>query len=309
MSENYSVSRAGIVELASPDAEGGLVSVTPGRSRSDVGPTHERGAEMPEGGRASHVQRRLDSRDGVGAEVARLESRGFRVSQRSADEAHVAVLLHHGEDGATVALEWDCEVSEVADPTNPIDLRDVVDEARARAVETRDPIHLAAAQVLDSIELVLRRHAAGVLTEHDKATLVKFERLAFQLGSTRTREERWTGASLPARANLDRHARTRDVLDLIRRLILAPSRKDQRDGKTRNQGSAAKVLVSLVWTHGLVDTRGRSKTSDTEAARLALAKAARIPTPLDEESLLVLALKSCGVPQGAARNMARAASQ
>lgn len=107
MPENYSVSRAGLVELASPDAEGCLVSFTSGRSRADVGPAFVSGAEVPEAARASHVQRRLDSREGVGAEVARLESRGFRVSQRSADEAHVAVLLHRGEDGATVTLEWE----------------------------------------------------------------------------------------------------------------------------------------------------------------------------------------------------------
>ncbi len=58
---------------------------------------------------AQHRERPLPSREAVDEELARLEARGFRVSQRSDDEAHVVVLAHRGWDGASYSLTWEVD--------------------------------------------------------------------------------------------------------------------------------------------------------------------------------------------------------
>lgn len=193
----------------------------------------------------------------------------------------------------------------------PIDLRDVVDEARELAERTRDPVHFVAARVLDSIELVLRRHRAGTLTEADGKILSSIEKKAWKIGGTRSRDERWTGQNLAARPNVDRADRVREALATITQVVLSPTSKSQIAGETRHPSKAALILVSVVWKAKLVDTTGRKRADDIEAARGALEAAAKksAPVKLDAEALLVLALKACGVSQVDARNMARDSSQ
>lgn len=99
---------AAALEIAAESTGTGLV-----RARFD-GVTWQK---VPEGAREigdrllylapTHRERRLPSREAVDEELARLEERGFRVSHRSDDEAHVAVLAHRGWDGSSSSLTWE----------------------------------------------------------------------------------------------------------------------------------------------------------------------------------------------------------
>ncbi len=56
---------------------------------------------------ATHKELRLPSREAVDQELARLEARGFRVSQRSESSVHVVVLAHRGWDGSSYSISWE----------------------------------------------------------------------------------------------------------------------------------------------------------------------------------------------------------
>ena len=180
------------------------------------------------------------------------------------------------------------------------DIRYVADVAMTEAKKMRDPIVIDCARTLDAVELALRRKRTGA-TDKDRQALRKLEVAAREYLSTRTHDERWNGAALPARAGVDRDARIAWLGSFAETVALA-----RFNGRGRKAEHIALMMTSEVWRANVIDTSGRKRDEDIRRLENVVRTRSRegIATSrkLTAHSLVVCALKACGVTHVDAHN-------
>lgn len=185
----------------------------------------------------------------------------------------------------------------------PASLEEVVRSLRRAAYMMKDladanrgPFLIAAAESIDALWLLVRRHASD--SEPNPAlarkTVASLDQTLRPYLETRLRAERWFMRPLPARVGIDRHDRLKELLRVAREVALA---------KARRPGLVARVMVStFVAVNVLPNASALRSKAEALLARKVADWRMRRSKALDGEQLCVETLVAFRVQRGVAHN-------